>query len=180
YGAYRDHPRRQRCLAHLIRKARALAEGHYGAGSGFGRDLVRDLRRLIERVHDGDDPATIKRLTARIKWNCQCNRHEVDTKVRGLAGEILNDWDAVIAFVADPDLPPTNNDAERALRHAVISRRISFGTRSDEGSRFYAAALSVIDTCRKRGTDPWAYACALITAARANNLLPTIPAKVAA
>ena len=180
YGAYRDHPRRQRCLAHLIRKARALAEGYYGAGSGFGRDLVRDLRRLIERVHDGDDPAAIKRLTARIKWNGQCNRHQIDTKVRGLAGEILNDWDAVIAFVADPDLPPTNNDAERALRHAVISRRISFGTRTDEGSRFYAAALSVIDTCRKRGTDPWAYACALIAAARANSPLPTIPAQVAA
>ena len=32
-------------------------------------------------------------------------------------------------------LPPTNNDAERALRHAVIARRISFGTRTDEGSR---------------------------------------------
>ena len=73
-----------------------------------------------------------------------------------------------------------NNDAERALRHAVISRRISFGTRTDEGSRFYAAALSVIDTCRKRGTDPWTYACALIAAARANSPLPTIPAQVAA
>jgi len=54
YAAYRDHPRRQRCLAHLIRKGLALAEGCYGAGSGFGRDLVRDLRRLIERVHGGE------------------------------------------------------------------------------------------------------------------------------
>jgi len=41
----------------------------------------------------------------------------------------------------DPNLPPTNNDAERALRHAVIARRISYGTRTDEGSRFYAAGL---------------------------------------
>jgi len=86
----------------------------------------------------------------------------------------------VIAFVADPNLPPTNNDAERALRHAVIARRISFGTRTDEGSRFYAAALSVIDTCRKRGTDPWAYASSLIAAARANSHLPAIPANAAA
>ena len=54
YLAYRDHPRRQRCLAHLIRKGLALAVGDYGAGSAFGRDLVRDLRRLIERVHDGE------------------------------------------------------------------------------------------------------------------------------
>src|ERR1035437_4518952 len=45
YMAYRDHPRRQRCLAHLIRKALALAEGYYGPGSAFGRDLVRDLRQ---------------------------------------------------------------------------------------------------------------------------------------
>ena len=96
---------------------------------------------------------------ARIKWNCQCNRHEVEKKVRELAGEILNDWDAVVAFVFDPNLPPTNNDAERALRHAVIARRISFGTRTDEGSRFYAAALSVIDTCRQRGVETWGYAC---------------------
>ena len=181
YAAYRDHPRRQRCLAHLIRKALALAEGYYGAGSGFGRDLVRDLRRLIERVHDGDgDTNAVKRLMARIKWNCQCNRHEIEQKVRDLAGEILNDWDAVIAFVSDPSLPPTNNDAERALRHAVIARRISFGTRTDEGSRFYAASLSIVDTCRKRGVEPWAYACSLIAAARANLTLPTIPAKAAA
>jgi len=41
----------------------------------------------------------------------------------------------------------------------VIARRISFGTRTDEGSRFYAAGLSIIDTCRKRGVEPWAYAC---------------------
>jgi IS1 family transposase len=176
YGAYRDHPRRQRCLAHLIRKALALAEGYYGAGSGFGRDLVRDLRRLIERVHDGADADALARLTTRIKWNCQCNRYEIEKKVRDLAGEILNDWAAVIAFVCDPNLPPTNNDAERALRHAVIARSIGFGTRTDEGSRFYAAGLSVIDTCRRRRIDPWDYACSLIAAARANLTLPMIPA----
>jgi hypothetical protein len=182
YAAYRDHPRRQRCLAHLIRKGLALAEGYYGAGSGFGRDLVRDLRRLIERIHDGEggDTQAVKRLMARIQWNCQCNRHEVEKKVRELAGEILNDWDAVVAFVYDPSLPPTNNDAERALRHAVIARRISFGTRTDEGSRFYAASLSVIETCRRRGVEPWTYACGLIAAARANLALPIIPIRAAA
>ena len=180
YGAYRDHPRRQRCLAHLIRKALALAEGYSGDGAGFGRDLVRDLRRLIERVHDRADADALERLTIRIKGNCQGNRHEIEQKVRDLAGEILNDWRAVIAFVSDPNLPPTNNDAERALRHAVIARRISFGTRTDEASRFYAAGLSVIDACRKRGVDPWAYACNLIAAARANLTLPMIPANTVA
>lgn len=179
YGAYRDHPRRQRCLAHLIRKAVALADGYYRTGSGFGRDLARDLRRLIELVADGSRDDSVRRLIARLKWTCQCHQYESEDKVRALAREILNDWQAVIAFVADPRLPPTNNDAERALRHAVIARRISFGTRTDEGSRFYAAALSVIETCRIRSLDTWAYARDLIAAARVGAAYPKIPVPAA-
>jgi transposase len=175
YGAYRDHPRRQRCLAHLIRKAVALAEGYYHSGSGFGRAVAHDLRRLIEKVADGDSDASIKRLLTRLKWNCQGNQYAVEDKVRALAREILNDWDAVIAFVHDPSLPPTNNDAERALRHAVIARRIGYGTRTDEGSRCYAAALSVIETCRKRSLDVAAYARDLIATARRGLPHPPIP-----
>jgi hypothetical protein len=110
-----------------------------------------------------------------LKWNCQCNRYEVEDKVRALAREILNDWDAVIAFVQDASLPPTNNDAERALRHAVIARRIGFGTRTDEGSRCYAAALSVVETCRKRALDGAAYARDLIAVARQGLPHPPIP-----
>jgi hypothetical protein len=83
-----------------------------------------------------------------------------------LAKEILNDWDAVVAFVKNPELPPTNNDAERALRHAVISRRISFGTRTAEGSMAYAALLSVIETCRLRNQDPWQYIAQTIALGR--------------
>ena len=97
-----------------------------------------------------------------------------------LSWEILNGWEAVIASIANPLLPPTNNDAERALRHAVIARPITFGTRTDEGSRLYAAGPSVIDTCRKRGVDPWSYARDLIAAARKGSSLPSIPAKLAA
>jgi len=176
YGAYRDHPRRQRCLAHLIRKAVALSEGNYSTGSAFGRDLARDLRRLIAKVAAGGRDPSVTRLLTRIKWNCQCHQYDED-KVRALARELLNDWNAVIAFVDDPTLPPTNNDAERALRHAVIARRISYGTRTDEGSRCYAAALSVIETCRKRAVNVWAYAQALIAAAR--NGLPHPPVPIA-
>ena len=173
---------RRRHSAHLIRKALALAKGYYGAGCDFGADLVRDLRRLIQRVHDREDAQTpaVKRLMASIKWNCQQNRYEDEKKVRELAGEILHDWDAVVAFVHDRTLPPTNNDAERALRHAVISRRISFGTRTDEGSRFYAAALSMIDTCRKRGVQTWDYVSRLIAAARIGLQAPPIPTRAAA
>ena len=56
-----------------------------------------------------------------------------------------------------PELPPTNNEAERALRHAVIARNIGFGTRTSEGSLAYSSLLSVIETCRLRDINPWTY-----------------------
>jgi transposase len=59
-----------------------------------------------------------------------------------------------------------NNDAERALRDAVIARRISNGTRTEEDSAAYAATLSVLETCRRRGVEPWRYITDLLARAR--------------
>lgn len=53
-------------------------------------------------------------------------------------------------FVSVPGLEPTNNSAERALRHSVIWRRASHGTQSDHGSRFVECILTVIETCRQQ------------------------------
>ena len=50
YGAYRDYARRQRCLAHLIRKGIALAGGLHPDGIRFGEWLARELRGLIKAV----------------------------------------------------------------------------------------------------------------------------------
>lgn len=75
----------------------------------------------------------------------------------------------------NPELPPTNNEAERALRHAVIARRISFGIRTTEGSLAYCSILSVIETCRLRKIDPWNYITTLLAQARKeifNTLIP--------
>ena len=93
--------------------------------------------------------------------------------MRQLAREILNDWDAIVAFVRNPHLPPTNNDAERTLRLAVIARRLSFATRTQEGSAAYAASLSVIETCRRRRIDAWPYIASVL--ARARNGIQHIP-----
>src|SRR4051794_32014837 len=41
----------------------------------------------------------------------------------GFLTRCLNDWAAITAFVTNPDLPATNNEAERALRDAVIAQR---------------------------------------------------------
>ncbi len=96
-------------------------------------------------------------------------------KLKALANEILNDWDAVVAFVHHPQLPVTNNQAERALHHAVIARRIGYGSRSSEGSHAYAALPSLIETCRLRPINLWTYLAEVISSRRKGLVAPLIP-----
>lgn len=167
YLAYRSHEKRQRCLAHLIRKAIALTGAVDKKAQKMGDWFLRELRGLIRAVaEDGGGGPKCNLILSSLKKACDLGSEEEHEKLRALAREILNDWDAVVAFVKNPELPPTNNDAERALRHAVISRRISFGTRTTEGSRAYACLLSVIETCRLRDQDPWSYLAETIALGR--------------
>ena len=64
---------------------------------------------------------------------------------------------AIWRILECPSFPLTNNEAERALRHWVISRRLSFGTRTPEGTAAFTSIASVIDTCYKRKVSPWKY-----------------------
>ena len=180
YRAYRSHEKRQRCLAHLIRKAIALAEGLNEDAAQFGAWLLKELRGLIQTIADGGDEATRRcyPILARLKRACLLGEDGPIHKMRALAREILNDWEAVVAFVKHPDVPPTNNEAERALRHAVISRRISHGTRTSEGSRAYSALLSVIETCRLRNLNPWTYIAEVLALARKGLNPPPLPVGV--
>jgi IS1 family transposase len=158
YLAYRHYEYRQRCLAHLIRKAVALSGALNQQARNMGDWLLRELRGLIKAMADGGDGKKESGpILARLKRACNLGSESDHAKLKSLAREILNDWDAVVAFVKNPELPATNNEAERALRQAVIFRKITFGTRTNEGSYSYAAFLSVVETCRLRNLDPWDY-----------------------
>ncbi len=177
YKAYRSHPKRQRCLAHLIRKAIAISGAINQKAAKIGKFILTELKELISSIAQGFDKSstTVSLHLSLLKGTClvgSLNSHE---KLQALAKEILNDWDAVIAFVNNPELPPTNNEAERALRHAVIGRRISYGTRTSEGSLAYSSLLSVIETCRLRNINPWTYICEVITLGRKGVPPPPIP-----
>jgi hypothetical protein len=74
-----------------------------------------------------------------------------DEKTRAPARELLNDWDTFWVVLDHPELPLTNKEAERALRHWVIALRIGMGTRTPQGTRAFALLASVIETCRQRG-----------------------------
>ena len=177
YIVYRTHKKRQRCLAHLIRKAIALSGAVNEQARRMGDWLLRELRGLIKTMAEagGERSSEAYPILARLKRASLLGKDAQHAKLRALAREILNDWEAMIAFVKHPGLPPTNNEAERALRHAVISRRISHGTRTSEGSLAYSNLLSVIETCRLRKVDPWQYITSVIKQARKGLSVPPVP-----
>jgi transposase len=69
----------------------------------------------------------------------------------------------------------TNNEAERALRHWVIARRIGMGTRTAQGTRAFAHLASVIETCRKRAVSPWPYLAEVVRQRRQGLRAPPLP-----
>ena len=83
-----------------------------------------------------------------------------------------------------PGVEPTNNAAERAVRHAVIWRRISGGTDSQAGSRFVERMLTVVATCRQQGRNVLDYLSSCFQAARngqaIRSLLPVAQAEIKA
>lgn len=185
YAAYREYGRRLRCWAHLIRKARALAETYTPHVQGYGNDLLDAFDRLVEAVHQArDDPSQDLRprldgeLAALQQLADKMSRSQ-NEKARRLGVELLNDWAAVFRVLTQPHLPLTNNFAERLLRPLVILRRITQGTRTVQGSLALATFASIIGTCRLRHTSPLRYLHQVI-AARHQGLdapaLPTIPA----
>lgn len=176
YGAYSTHSKRQHCLAHLIRKAIALTQVVDREAADLGQWLLEELRELIRTIAVGDGEEEVDSNPGRLYRVCRLAQAVEHPKLKALAKEILRDWDAVVAFFYHPQLPPTNNEAERALRHAVIARRISYGTRTNEGSLAYSSLLSVIETCRLRKGDPWTYIASVIAQGRKGISPPPIPA----
>lgn len=190
YRVYRHYPKRLRCWAHLIRKARGLAQSLVRQTAAFGRQLLELFEALQEaiytwREHNPDTPQHTEQIErrfqeelAQLRQRCQSQSSSGHEKSAALAKELLNDWEAIFRILRHPHLPLTNNEAERALRHWVILRRISHGTKSETGSRSFALLASLIDTCRRRGHCALDYIAQVIGAARCGLPLPALPQKV--
>ncbi len=163
YGAYREYSHRLRCWAHLIRKARALAESFTPHVQGYGNALLETFDRLIDQVYQAREgpptdlrPRLAGELTdlQRLGEKMARSRNE---KARQLGVEFLNDWEAIFQVLAHPQMPLTNNFSERQLRHWVILRRITQGTRTSHGSLVLATFASIIGTCHLRRASPLRY-----------------------
>jgi len=187
YVVYRAWKNRLRCWPHLMRKLRGLAESSDGRVSGLGQEMEGLLKTLMAAIYAARiDPPPIalpERYAAEVKrLRHLCEVHQMDEHpaLRSVVREFLHDWKVILRPLAEPLLPLSNNAAEQALRHWVISRYISHGTRSEEGSRAFALLASVIETCRRRGASAWQYLGTVIAAARKGLALPALPAIPAA
>jgi len=93
---------------------------------------------------------------------------------RGSCAEMLRVEESLWTFARVKGVPPENNAAERAERHAVIWRRISGGTASDRGSRFVERMLTVVATCRQQGLNVLDYLTSCFRADREGHAIPSL------
>jgi hypothetical protein len=99
-----------------------------------------------------------RRFEDRLQAVCAPYREDPTAVQRRLCARIARFEGELFAFVGRPGVPSENNAAERSLRHLVVSRKISGGTRSDAGTDTKMALSSLFGTWRAQGLNPW-HAC---------------------
>ena len=151
-------PYLQWCWAHLKRDFQALIDNGNGQAKHLGHALMkqtRELFRLGKRVRDG----TLTHVAMKRQMKPICHKIEAlllrglfsgDARLQGMCRELYHHRRRLWTFLDHPGLEPTNNASERALRHPVIWRKLSFGTQSSHGSRFVETLLTVTETCRQQ------------------------------
>jgi hypothetical protein len=178
---YRALGRLQWCWAHLKRDFQALADSEDRVVKRLGHDLLRQTRELFRhwpRCRDGTlSRAELKRCLTPVR------RAVEDLLLRGLFSghprlvgmcrELHDHRDWLWTFL-EHEVEPTNSASERALRHAVIWRKLSFGTQSQGGSRFVETMLTVIESCRQQSRDVFAFVTAAVEAHFAHGPTPSL------
>lgn len=124
----------------------------FQAGSLRRIQLVRGMRSIRDEIHD--------RLRAILADSGSTRRG------RALAEDLLRQETSLWTYVGRRGVSPTNNAAERALRPAVIWRKISYGARFPQGCQFIASILTILASAKRRGLDPRVWLTNAIRAVR--------------
>jgi transposase len=153
-----DARHRQLCHSHLRRDFQGAIDRGVDT-KRHGEWQLAESNRLFHIWHafDRGESTRTKMIDAmrpeQMRWGRALARaaDSTDPKTRALARDLIRQWPALWTFVFVDGVEPTNNDAERAIRLAVLWRKGSFGTWFDEGSLFVTRMLTVIETARRRG-----------------------------
>ena len=148
----------QKCGSHLQRSITAVLETKWGRGRSLGLDLRRVFQEAValwHGYHDGmvpDYEAQVALLEARLT-TLLAPRMLPDPDNQRLLDELGRHHARgnLLRYLHDPRIEPTNNRAERALRPAVIARKVSQCSKNDRGAETFAAFASVTRTLARRG-----------------------------
>ena len=154
YGAYRSFHERhpsvaQFCWAHLKRAVVFLAESPDRVTASFGKrveDAVKRLFRARRQKRSQRCLAAHALKVVRAIKGARASRPGI-ANLKKRFKEHAADY---LRFLSDPRVGPTNNVAERALRHCVIDRKVTQGTRGETGERWCERAWTAVMTCRKQ------------------------------
>ena len=150
YGTYKKWVHlRQTCLAHLIRKAKALSEAKDTVSQHFGKKILKELQLLCHWAKAPPDEDQwyefYQRFIALI-----FDHHQQKDESGTLARSLIRQIDSLWVFLEVSGVEPTNNRAERTLRFGVLWRKRSKGTQSEKGNRWVERVLSFKQTCQMR------------------------------
>jgi transposase len=176
--------RHQGCWSHLRRDFQAMVDRN-NAGSAMGKELLAMSAQMLgwwKRVRDGTLTKVrfAGRLHAqrefRVRFRAVLERGSVCgcVKTAGTCRERLRGEVSMFLFAFVDGVEPTNNAAERALRHGVRWRKVSHVPKSVRGSEYLANMWSVVETCRQQGRDVWNFLTGCVSAAAQGRLSPSL------
>jgi transposase len=172
----------QWCWAHLKRDFQGMIDSGDKRAKHLGFRLRHATCELFEHWADYQKgnisrAAFLRRMgPVRRKMEClllrgtQCGH--ADT--RGTCRELYAHRQWLWTFLRHEGIEPTNNASERSLRHAVIWRKLSFGTQSASGSRFVETMLTVIETCRQQRRNVFTFLAHAVEAHLAHHAAPSL------
>ena len=103
-----------------------------------------------------------------------CTKSAKTKRHRLFAKNLLKRWPALSTFTIVDGVDPTNNHAERGLRGAVIYRKLSLGSQSDQGERTIERLLSASVTCRLQQRSLFAYLTDALNASIRGDPIPLL------
>ncbi len=153
------------CHSHLQRE---LTKIHEGYGQKWAEDLAKLFLDANEEREKNDGDLSLKRIKYfEKKYLLLIDIGErinpIQTKRVNLKGRIAQSYprqllnrlikyrDWVLAFLYNPLVPFTNNQAERDIRMLKVQQKVSGYFKTEEGARDYCRIRSYILTMQKRG-----------------------------
>ncbi len=183
YAGYHwlDVLQQQLCWAHLIRQVTEISQ-RPGAPGKLGARLLQTARDVIHThrayLQDGHDLAWLQRelqpLREHFNTLLKQGARGHHKKTSRFAAGLLEEFDALWTFCEVPDIDPTNNAAERALRHGVIMRKTQLGTQSQIGNRWIERICSARESCMLQRRSVLAYLIDAATAAHHRQPIPSL------